>query len=73
LRAEQLAAPDLIADAMGVNVAALVAVITALNTQIDGLESKLADRFEQHPDAKSIDAGEVDVVISIETDAARVG
>jgi transposase len=54
LRAEQLAAPDLIADAMGVTVAALVAVIGELSTQIGGLEAKLADHFEQHPDAKII-------------------
>jgi hypothetical protein len=54
LRAEQLAAPDLIADAMGATVTALVAVIGELNTQIAGLETKLADRFEQHPDAKII-------------------
>lgn len=54
LRAEQLAAPDLIADAMGATVTALVAVIGEMNTQIDGLEAKLADRFEQHPDAKII-------------------
>jgi transposase len=54
LRSEQLTAPDLIADAMGATVTALVAVISELNTQIDGLEAKLADRFEQHPDAKII-------------------
>jgi transposase len=54
LRSEQLTAPDLIADAMGATVVALVAVISELNTQIDGLEAKLADRFEQHPDAKII-------------------
>lgn len=54
LRAEHLAAPDLIADAMGATVGALVAVISELNTQITGLETKLADRFEQHPDAKII-------------------
>lgn len=54
LRTEQLAAPDLIADAMGVTVAALVAVIGELTTQIASLEAKLADRFEQHPDAKII-------------------
>ena len=39
---------------MGATVAALVAVIGELNTQIDRLEAKLADRFEQHPDAKII-------------------
>ena len=54
LRTEQLEAPDLIADAMGATVTALVAVIVELNTQIAGLETKLADRFEQHPDAKII-------------------
>lgn len=54
LRVEQLAAPDLVADAMGATVAALVAVISEMNTQIAGLETKLADRFEQHPDAKII-------------------
>ncbi len=54
LRAEQLAAPDLIADAMGATVTTLVAVIGELNTQITGLEAKLADHFEQHPDAKII-------------------
>jgi len=54
LRADKLAAPDLITDAMGATVTALVAVIGELNTQIAGLESKLADRFEQHPDAKII-------------------
>jgi hypothetical protein len=54
LRSEQLTAPDLIADAMGATVAASVAVIAELNTQIASLEAKLADRFEQHPDAKII-------------------
>jgi hypothetical protein len=54
LRAEQLAAPDLIADAMGATITALVAVIGELNTQIASLETKLAERFEQHPDAKII-------------------
>jgi len=54
LRAEQLTAPDLIADAMGATVSALVAVIGELNTQIASLETKLADHFEQHPDAKII-------------------
>lgn len=54
LRADQLQAPDVIADAMGASVAALVAVIAELNTQIGRLESELADRFDQHPDAKII-------------------
>ena len=54
LRREHLAAPDLVADAMGSTVAALVAVAAELTTQINRLESELAGRFEQHPDAKII-------------------
>lgn len=51
LRAEQLAAPALTVDAYGDTARALVAVITVLTAQIVDLESALADRFEQHPDA----------------------
>lgn len=54
LRTKQLEAPTLIADAMSASVAALVAVITEMQTQIDRLEAELASRFEQHPDAKII-------------------
>jgi len=54
LRAPQLEAPAIVADAMGASVGALVAVIAELSTQIDRLEAGLADRFEQHPDAKVI-------------------
>ena len=54
LRSEQLAAPDFVSEAMGASVAALVAVIGELNVQIARLEAELADRFEQHPDAKVI-------------------
>ena len=54
LRSEQLEAPALVADAMGASVRALVAVIGELVTQIDALEHELADRFDQHPDAKII-------------------
>ena len=54
LRAPQLQAPDLIADAMGSTVTALVAVIAALVTQTSNLETELADRFEEHPSAKII-------------------
>ena len=54
LRAEHLEAPPLVADAMGASVAALVAVTNELVVQIDRLEQELADRFEQHPDAKII-------------------
>jgi transposase len=54
LRAEHLQAPPLVAQAMGASVAALVAVTVALVAQIHRLEAELADRFEQHPDAKII-------------------
>ena len=54
LRAEQLAAPDVVAKAMGASVAALVAVIAELNTQIAWLESELTDRFDKHPDAEIV-------------------
>jgi hypothetical protein len=54
LRAEQLQAPTVVADAMGATITALVAVATELTTQIAGLETQLAERFDQHPDAKII-------------------
>jgi transposase len=54
LRSDQLEAPPILADAMGASAAALVAVLTELVTQISRLEAELADRFEQHPDAKII-------------------
>jgi transposase len=51
LRAPQLVAPALVAEAHAASVAALVAVIRALSSEISGLESRLTERFEQHPDA----------------------
>ncbi len=54
LRSAQLAAPGLVSEAMGATVKALVAVIGELNAQIAGLEATLADRFDQHPDAKVV-------------------
>lgn len=54
LRADQLEAPTLVADAMGASVAALVAVIAELTAQIDRLETQLGECFDQHPDAKII-------------------
>ena len=54
LRTTQLAAPDLVTEAMGSTVAALVAVAVELSAQIGRLEVELADRFEQHPAAKVI-------------------
>ena len=54
LRAPQLEAPTLVADAMGASVSASVSVIAELSAQIARLEVELADRFEQHPDTKVI-------------------
>jgi len=51
LRAPQLAAPALVAEAHAASVAALVAVIGTLSAEIAALESRLTERFEQHPDA----------------------
>jgi hypothetical protein len=54
LRAEQLAAPEVISDAMGAATRALISVIGELTTQIAALETDLADHFDQHPDAEII-------------------
>ena len=54
LRAEQLSAPAVVSEAMGASVAALVAVIAELNTQISRLEGQLTEGFDQHPDAKIV-------------------
>lgn len=54
LRSDQLEAPPVVADAMGASVAALVAVTSELVAQTHQLEQELADRFDQHPDAKII-------------------
>src|SRR5262245_15368755 len=54
LGADHLEAPPVVAEAMGASVAALVAVTAELVTQINRLETELADRFDQHPDAKII-------------------
>ena len=51
LRVEHLEAPDAMADALGASVSSLVAVLVVMNQQIARLETELADRFEQHPDA----------------------
>lgn len=51
LRSPQLVAPPAVASAFAATTRALVEVIAGLNTQIDALETELADRFEQHPDA----------------------
>jgi transposase len=54
LRSEQLEAPPLVADAMGVTVVALVGVIGELVAQIGRLEAQLVEGFDQHPDAEVI-------------------
>ena len=51
LRSEQLQASAVVASAMGASVAASVAVIAEMNTQIKRLAEELASGFEQHPDA----------------------
>ena len=54
LRAPQLAAPPVIAAAMGASVRASVSVITEMTAQIAALEGQLARDFEQHPDAEVV-------------------
>jgi transposase len=51
LRADQLAALPLVADAFGHTVLALVRVITELTRQIERLEGELSASFDRHPDA----------------------
>jgi transposase len=54
LRRAHLEAPALVTEAMGASVRALVAVIDTLASEIATIETELADRFDQHPDAKII-------------------
>jgi hypothetical protein len=54
LRTDHLEAPPLVADAFGASVRGTVSVLGELNRQISQLETELADRFEQHPDAQII-------------------
>jgi transposase len=54
LRADQLATPAVVSEAMGASVAAVVAVIAELNVQIGRLEKQLSAGFDQHPDAKIV-------------------
>jgi hypothetical protein len=56
LRAEQLEAPALIANAHGVVTRSAVALIRTFNIQIAELEVGLSEHFEQHPDAKVVPA-----------------
>jgi hypothetical protein len=54
LRSEQLQAPAVVATAMGASVAASVAVIAEMSTQIAHLAQELTSGFEQHPDAEVV-------------------
>ena len=51
LRSETLAAPEAVTAAFAATTRAQVAIVAALNEQITALETELAARFEQHPDA----------------------
>jgi len=54
LRTEHLRTAPQVEQAMGANVAALIAVIGTLKTQIATVETELHSSFETHPDAKII-------------------
>jgi transposase len=54
LRSDQLQAPPLVTDAFATTVTALTGLLTAVTAQIDELEDRLEDRFDQHPDADLI-------------------
>ena len=54
LRAPQLQAPTIVADAYGAAVLALVGVITTLNLQLIQLTEQLEHHFEIHPDAEIV-------------------
>ena len=51
LRSDQLHAPTQVTDAFAAIARSEVAIIVELNRQINALETTLANRFEQHPDA----------------------
>jgi transposase len=51
LRTDQIAAAGPVADAFAATTSSLVGVIGELNAQIADLEARLAEDFEQHPDA----------------------
>jgi len=54
LRAEHLAAPEVLSQAYGIITQSSVELITSLNRQIDLLEQALAEHFEVHPAAKIV-------------------
>jgi transposase len=51
LRTEQLSAPEAVTAAFAAATRAQVGIIAELNRQISELQTQLADRFRQHPDA----------------------
>ncbi len=51
LRTDALRAAEVVEAAHGATTRASVAIIAALNTQINALADELADHFEQHPDS----------------------
>jgi transposase len=54
LRAPQLQAPTIVADAYGAAVLALVGVISTLNLQLEQIGEQLERHFEIHPDAEVV-------------------
>ena len=54
LKGPHLEATPGITAAASANAAALLAVIAAVNTQIEQVEARLADRFDVHPDAEVV-------------------
>jgi transposase len=54
LRAPQLEAPALVAEAFGASVSSTVAIVSTMNAEIARLQGELAGRFEEHPDAEII-------------------
>ena len=54
LRAPQLQAPGVVAEAYGMAVAALVEVISTLNRQLEQVTQQLQRHFELHPDAEIV-------------------
>ena len=54
LRGEQLAPPDVMAEAYGAVVRSAVAVIAEMNRQLEAMEAELASHLDAHPDAEVI-------------------
>ncbi len=51
LRTDQLAAPDVVAAAFAATTKTTVGIVSEINHQLGELETVLAERFSQHPDA----------------------